>query len=221
MKLSAYSILLLTYACALAQTTQPSIDDALLSKLTELDSKAASITDLTAHYEQQKFTPLLKKPITSSGTISATRNIMLWNTEKPEPTRMRIDEKSLKLYYVNQNILEEYPITDKFGSLAANPLPRLKMLIEQFHISRVNEQNNLVIRLKPRDAKLAENLEQVDVEIDQETGVVRRFEMVDPDGERTVIEFKDYRLNVGLNEKDLDLQVAKGAKVVKPLERSP
>ncbi|MBC7784566.1 MAG: outer membrane lipoprotein carrier protein LolA [Burkholderiales bacterium] len=217
---TAAFILLILSACALAQTTRATIEPALLEKLNALDTKAAAIKDLSAKFEQQKITPLLKKPLTSRGSVSATRDVMLWTTDAPTATRMRVDDKALQLLYVEQKVLEVYPVQGKLGSLAANPLPRLSTLMEQFEVTGVGDVSGLVLRLTPRDAKLGEHVDHVIVELDQERGVVKRFELTDPDGERTIIRFEDYKLNVGLTAEDLSIRAPADARVVHPLERS-
>jgi outer membrane lipoprotein-sorting protein len=44
------------------------------------------------------------------------------------------------------------------------------------------------------------------------------FEMIDPDGEQTVIRFSNVHVDVGLSDDALKLNPAPGTKVVRPLE---
>ncbi len=219
MKVCASLILLLGLcATALAQTTAPA-DPELENTLAALDAKAATITDLSAKFEQQKVTPLLKKPLTSSGVVRAKGAVMLWETARPEPTVMRIDDKSLQLLYVGANVLEVYPIDSRLGAMASNPVPRLATLGEQFTIEKQSQSaETLTLRLLPRDEKLRQYVIEVVVEIDPQQGVARKFTMTDPDGEQTVIRFSDYALNPGLTDAQLTISVPAGTKTVHPLD---
>src|SRR5438128_558721 len=81
-------------------TTPPAgVYPALWARMLQTDAKAAAIQDLTADFEQKKFTPLLKKPMTSTGTVWAKQSAMLWETRQPEPTVMRVDEREVSIYY--------------------------------------------------------------------------------------------------------------------------
>jgi outer membrane lipoprotein-sorting protein len=210
-----------------APTSQPATDPALLEKLTALDAKTATVTDLSAKFEQQKHTAMLRKPIVSSGVIKARGAVMLWETQKPDATVMRVDEKSLQLFYVKQKILEVYPIEGKLGALAANPMPRLKTLREYFSIAADNDKlenepaGTIALRLTPLDAGMKQHVDNVRVRIDPERGLVSLFELTDPDGERTTIRFTDYKVNAGLDEKSLALDPPAGTQVVHPLDQAP
>ena len=82
------------------------------------------IADLTADFEQQKFTAMLKKPLISSGAVAVRGSAMLWKTRKPEPSELQIDQKEVRIYYPAQETIEVYQVEQKLGQLAASPLPR-------------------------------------------------------------------------------------------------
>src|SRR5258706_6693830 len=106
--------------------TPPSgLDPALWARMTKIDAKAGQIIDLSADFEQKKFTPLMKKPLVSTGTVLAKGAAMRWDTKAPEPTVMRVDEKEVTLYYPNQKTVEIYPIGGQLSSLRPLPLSRL------------------------------------------------------------------------------------------------
>ncbi len=108
------------------------LDAALWARMTKVDQKAGAIVDLVADFEQQKFTPLLKKPMVSAGTVRAKGSAMLWDTRTPAATVMRVDEKEVSLFYPSEKTLEIYPLAGNLGAMASSPLPRLAMLIEHF-----------------------------------------------------------------------------------------
>ncbi|MDB5325966.1 MAG: hypothetical protein JWM57_1535 [Phycisphaerales bacterium] len=196
------------------------LDAALLKRLEAVDAKVAAVKDLAAKFEQKKFSPLLKKPITSTGTIRALGDAMLWLTESPEPTQLRIDGQTLQLLYVNQKSLEVYPLKGKMASMAASPLPRLATLKEKFDLAADPDAKagELALVLTPKDPELKPFIDRVRVRLNEAVGVVERFELTDPDGERTEITFSDPKLNTGLAAKDLDLTPPAGTKTMRPLD---
>jgi outer membrane lipoprotein-sorting protein len=230
-RLVATSLILLTAIRAGAQSSPASapaaIDRALLSQLTEIDKKAAAISDLRADFEQRKFTALLKKPLVSTGKLRIKGASMLWDTTAPEPTLMRIDDKEVRLYYPRQATLEIYPIDQRLASLAASPLPRLETLRRHFSIERAGASQlkadpkhaSLVpLKLSPIEASLREHVDQVLVLLDASQGLILRAEVTDADGDRTAIDFSNIRLNTNLPEAEVRLEVPPNTRIVRPLE---
>ena len=61
------------------------------------------------------------------------------------------------------------------------------------------------------------HLRQVDVVLDTTTAFIVRVEMLDPDGDRTVISFSNFRPNMGLEGMDVELTIPAGTQIVRPL----
>lgn len=202
------------------------IDAVLWGRMIEVDARAGKIADLTAEFEQKKFTPLLKKPMVSSGTVKAKGSAMLWDTRAPEPTMMRVDEKEVRIFYPNQKIVEVYPLEGQLSALAASPLPRLASLIPHFRFAAAKgadlgeeeRADRLVVELTPIDKSLREHVDHVTVLIDAERGFILAFQLIDADGERTVIRFTNVKTNGKLDDGKLELKLPEGVKTVRPLE---
>lgn len=202
------------------------VDAALWARMVAVDTKAGKIIDLTADFEQQKFTQLLKKPMISTGTVHAKGTAMLWDTRTPEPTMMRVDESEVQIFYPHQNTVEIYPLAGQLSSLAASPLPRLAVLLPHFNFAKGSAKDfgqeeraeQLVIHLTPTEASLKEHVESVTVLIDAERGFILAFQMLDSDGERTVIRFSNVKTNANLEDARLKLKLPPDVKTVRPLE---
>lgn len=226
----AWSISAIAHSQSLTQpaTTQAdAIDPILWERLKEIDRRAGRIKDLSATFEQQKFTALLKKPLVSSGRVRVAGSTMRWDTAKPDPTIMVIDEREMRLYYPRQKTVEVYPINQKMARLAASPLPRLDVLRKHFKVEEIpaREMNQLAegpkflaLLLTPIDSALREHIDQVRVLLDADSAYILRAEMIDPDGDRTVISFADIQLNLDIKPDDLKLMVPEGAAITRPLE---
>jgi len=208
-----------------APATAPS--DAFQRQLEAIDQRAGNIKDLTADFVQEKRSPLLRKPMVSRGTVRAKGAAALWETTEPEPTRMSLDPQSLRIYYPNQKTVEEYPMRGQLGMMASSPLPRLEAIRQSFNLlpddgaglPKIEGVPNLVpVRMTAKEPELAKYVDHVRVLLDADRGVVLAFEMVDPDGEQTVIRFSNVRVDTGVTDDAMQLNPAPGTKVVRPLE---
>ena len=212
----------------LTERDRPSnIDPALWKRMLDIDSRADKITSLTANFEQQKFTALLKKPLISSGTIGIKGSTMRWDTQQPQKSVLLITEREVKIFYPSPppGVLEVYTIDQRMGELAASPLPRLAVLKTKFSFAPLatkeldqsaDPRKFLAFSMKPTDAALAQHIQEVRVLLDESAAYIVKAEMIDADGDRTVLRFTDAKVNADTG--DLDLKLPAGAKVTRPLE---
>lgn len=211
---------------ATAPTSQ-AIDTQLWAEMSQVDAKAADIRDVSADFEQQKFTPLLKKPLVSSGHVLGKGSAMLWITDQPEPTKMLVNADQIRIYYPREAVMEVYPIEGQLGALASSPLPRLDTLRRFFSFEKIpaksldpqaDDQKYLALRMTPTDPALREHVREVKVLLDRGNGFIVRAENTDADDERTVLTFTHVRVNTGVSDKAMRLDVPPGTKVTHPLE---
>jgi len=206
-------------------------DPAFDAKLAEIDAKAAQIADYTARFEQQKFTPLLRKPLESSGIVRVRGPVVRWDTQKPDPAVLHVDGKEMKLYYPKQNLVEVYPIEARMRDLVASPLPRLGTLKENFSFEAMSAAdikpdagaladgpNRIAIRLKPTGEFLKQHVSEVRVLLDAKSAFMLCVVTVDVEGDRTVIRFSDAKLNTGLKPEDVAFSPPADARISRPLE---
>ncbi len=205
--------------------TAPASDPRLLEELQQLQHKLEQVRDLTTKFTQEKHTPLLRKPLVSTGEIRILGKLMRWDTHKPAPSVMLISEEGIRLYYPKQKLLEIYRLDQQLARLAASPVPRIDVMQEHFAFSRIpaSEQGEAVdgrylpVRLTPRQQTLAQHIDEVRLLIDRETAYLRQMEMVDTDGDRTIIRFEDVKLNTGLTQQELTLEPPPGTRISHPL----
>lgn len=212
-----------------AQTTSPQTrpaDNSLAARLEAVDRRSVAIEDLTATFVQEKRSPLLRDPLVTSGEVRAVQSAMLWSSRGATPTIISIDSTLLRIYYVDQKVVEEYPVEGNLAAMAASPLPRLAALRESFSIEiddgrgltdAAVPRESIALRLTPNTDEMAENVDSVRVLLDADRGVVLVFEVTDPDGEVTIMRFADIKTNVGLSAGDLTLKVPADVKIVRPL----
>jgi outer membrane lipoprotein-sorting protein len=208
---------------AAAPTTEP----ALWTELTQLDEKVAKLDSVTADFEQRKFTPMLKKPLVSNGSIIAKGSTALWKTSKPSPTTMLVSSKEIRIYYPAQAIVEVYPVQGQLGALAASPLPRLDVLKQFFNFERDSaasldasktDADFLGVKLTPITDDLRQHVKQVRVLLDRKTGAIQLAENTDADGDRTVLVFSNLKMDTKLADDALKLELPAGTKETHPLD---
>lgn len=191
-------------------------------KLNRLNEQSKKIDDLTANFVESKFTALLKKPLVSKGRVKVMGSRTRWDTTEPRATTLFTDDKRVALYFPSRKTVEVYPIDRRLRPLIVSPVPRLATLERHFRIEqgKVDAPSTelLLLVLTPKDDALAEFIDEVRIQFDLSAGLVRRVEMVDPDGDRTVIEFTDIRTNVGLTSKDVAWDFPPDTRVVHPLD---
>jgi outer membrane lipoprotein-sorting protein len=208
-----------------APTSQP-IDPALATELATINTKTAAVKSLTADFEQKKSTPMLKKPLVSSGTVASAGGISLWVTAKPQPTSMRVTDQEIRIYYPAQQTVEIYPLAGQLGALAASPLPKLATLEKFFNFERMHtadidkaatDDACVAVKLTPIDPELAKHVKEVHVLLDRTTGAIRQVDNLDPDGDVTSMTFTHVKLDADLPESALKLDVPAGTREVHPL----
>jgi outer membrane lipoprotein-sorting protein len=218
----AVAILLLSVAA----TVPVSLSD----QLTQVDQAAARIRDLTAHFEQRKFTAMLLQPLISSGQVRSAGSVVRWDTQVPSEIVLYANRSELRLYYPDQKLEEIYPIDQRMSDLLSSPLPRLSTIKEHFTIEAAKAGDltdlpgggaTLALRLTPADASLAAHVRRVIVVLDTKTGVALAVRTIDPDDDHTDILFSDVRLNTGLDEHSLDLAVPPETTISHPLASAP
>lgn len=217
---------------AMADGAEPqavkSADATFLAAMEDIDRRAGRAADLVGRFRQEKHTALLKKPLVSAGRIRMKGNVVRWDTESPEAGVLYSDGREIRMYYPKQSTLEVYPVDRRLSDLAASPLPRLAVLREHFRIEPLppkraaetprDAATPIEIRLTPRDDALAEHVEEVRVTLDVAAACVTKVDVLDADGDRTVILFTDIKTDTGIKDGDLDLAVPAGTKVSRPLD---
>ncbi|MEM1446925.1 MAG: outer membrane lipoprotein carrier protein LolA [Planctomycetota bacterium] len=220
--------LLLLTACLLAGVwadASAADDDAAWEELESLSQQREPITTYAADFRQEKFTPLLRDPIESTGRVLIAEGeaggVSRWDTDAPYASTMLIADGELKLFYPEQESLEVYELGDRLDALAASPVPDLAVLKENFAIdsSGWTEDNALYrLTLLPKSEAMLDALEEITVDIDATLGSMRRLSMTDLDGETTVMHFGNVELNPELDPADLELTVPDGTQIIRPLE---
>ncbi len=194
------------------------------ARLEAFDRAIAGVTDLRANFRQEKHTPLLRRPMVSTGTVLVRGERARWDTREPRPSTMTLAAGEIRIYYPDARVVEIYQAQGEMREVAASPLPRLKDLRERFEIREIPaievdggaDADMFAARLEPRNDGLREHIDFIRVLIDPATPCIRILEIVDPDGERTRVELTDVRVSTGIKDEELALTPPKGVREIRP-----
>jgi outer membrane lipoprotein-sorting protein len=200
--------------------TSPATAPAWESELEALTARLRDVQAISGKFTQTRHTPMLRRPMVSTGTIRMAGPLMRWDTDKPSRSVLLITPSDARVYLPDQAMLEIYPVDAQAMGLAGSPAPRLDRLRGQFEISAEQSPDPAILGvvLRPREQSLREHVTEVHLQIDRATALLRQMELVNPDGERLVTQFHSMQIRQDLHEKDLELAVPKGTKVSRPLE---
>lgn len=192
-------------------------NEGIEARLEALDRRAAETADITVDFEEEKFTPLLKKPLRSTGTVRVVAGRIRWDTQTPFPVMMLLENQELKLYFPQRQALEVYALADRLAQLAMSPQPRLADLRAHFDLEPREEGAALVVDLTPQADVLRKHVQRIRVTLDEKEAAAKEVELVAGEGERTVIRFHRVRRNRGLKPTDLDLHIPPETVITHPL----
>lgn len=210
-----------------AQPEAPSpVDGAFEKRIESIDRAMEKIVDLRADFEQRKHTPLLKKPMLSRGSLLVKGQSVRWDTREPRRSTMQISAGRLRMYYPDDQLMEVYPAREDMKDLGGALLPRLLALRARFEITAASqkelgaEEGNphlLAVLLTPKDEAMRRHVQSVRVLIDDTGPVATRAVMTDAEGEMTEISFSHIRINAGVGQEEIELQLPEGVRVSHPL----
>jgi outer membrane lipoprotein-sorting protein len=197
-------------------------------RLQSVDSIAARVKDVKANFKQERKTPLLKRPMTSSGVVQSVAGVIRWDTREPYPSAMVISKDLVELYYPADALIELYPLGQNMRGIVGSPIPRLGILRRQFTIGPLagdsllqgaDDPAMLGIELRPLSADLRNHLTAIHMLIIESQGIVARLRVIGLDGEETDITFSDVQINSGLDSRALRLETSSDVRRVWPAGR--
>jgi len=236
----AAALVMCAGVAAIACAPSASPQDDLAKALERIKDSAADIKDLRADFRQVRHTPLLRKPLESSGTISMNADLLLWETEASQPSTMAISEGEVRILYPEDKLLEIYEMKEEMGPVATSPLVRFEELETSFTFELIDESQAdqdeletqpsaqesdqeevelISLRLTPRSEPLSMHLESITLHIAKQDGLVRSAVILNPDGERTEIVFENITLNEGGELIDITRNPPEGTTISRPGRR--
>ena len=150
-----------------------------------------------ADFQEQRVIRLMKKPVTSSGTVwFQTPNKFRREVKGNSPSVTVSDGRELWIYYPNFKSAERYPLgkgSPLDATVAAiNSALNLENVETSFNISAEKSDNGHELALLPRTVAMKRVFQKLDLRINSEFRV-ERTDMLLPNGDRIVTTYSNQK----------------------------
>ncbi len=218
--LAAALALCLAVAAAAARAGDP-LDDVLA----RIEAKAKTVRDFRARFTQEKTVYILDAPLRSEGTIAyKAPGKLRFETTRPAPSTLVIDESGLKLHIPKLNQLEvfDFPAKDALGVILPLFGQSTADLRRGYEVTLATATADVhALDLVPRSERVRRAISRIRVEIDRATLLPRRLATEDPNGDTTSTTFTEVNPNVNVEDAEFVLKTPPGTAVKKPLGGLP
>ena len=215
------SILLILWAVVLLGSSVWAGND-LNSILKEMDKRQKGIRDLKANFSQEKVLELLAEKLISQGKMEYKRpDKMSWEYFSPDPLLMIIKGRRMWLYYPDMKVAERYDLEragETLGLFVGFGKSR-EYLEKNYQIRFLEERKEFYsLELIPKREEELKYLSKIILWIDTSEYWPVKTKIFEPNGDTTLIEFKDIEINTEIPDSKFEFQVPKGVEVVEPLK---
>lgn len=189
---------------------EPLKADEVVQRLREIREKTM---DFSADLLQEKKLSLLKEKVISRGRIRYKKpDHFFIEFFQPEPSQMVFDGKTLLLYFKEEKVAERYcvqanPMVEKYFLFSKDPFQEK---LARWNITE-DRESILVMEILPREEEAI--FVKTRLWISKKDWAVVGMEMVEKNGDTTLLRYSNYRVNMGLTEKDFQIQLPKDVKI--------
>jgi outer membrane lipoprotein-sorting protein len=189
-----------------------------------IDDQQQKIQTVAASFSQTKETSFSREPLLSSGLVKFKRPDQIhWTYVKPEPMEVALDGESIWFYTPGRSQAEQYSLgrgkrmAQYFEPLMALFQKTFAQLAAGYAIAYegLAADGTYHFRLQPREEKAKRFFTRVDLWIDKSSGAILRFKMLESNGDRLSLEFKNLQINPLLTDDDLQVKIPPSVKVLK------
>lgn len=189
---------------------EPLKADEVVHRLREIRERTM---DFSADLLQEKKLSLLKEKVISRGRIRYKKpDHFFIEFFQPEPSQMVFDGKTLFLYFKEEKVAERYrvqanPMVEKYFLFSKDPFQEK---LARWNITE-DREFILVMEILPREEEAM--FVKTRLWISKKDWAVVGMEMVEKNGDTTLLRYSNYRVNMGLTEKDFQIQLPKDVKI--------
>lgn len=192
------------------------------SILKEMDKRQKEIKDLQANFSQEKVLELLEEKLISQGRMKYKKpDRMSWEYFEPDPLLMIIKGQRMWLYYPDMKVAEKYNL-EKSGEtlgLFTGFGKSMDYLKKNYQIRLLEEKKDFCsLELIPRKEEELRYVSRIVLWIDTKEYWPIKTKIFEPNGDTTLIEFKNIEINTEIPDSKFEFQVPKGVEVVEPLK---
>lgn len=201
LRIFTFFLFLLFPFCLLAQEWGTlKADD---SKLTDLKSALANMESIKGDIKQEKSFAFLTEKLTSSGIFIYQKESKLrWEFSDPIEYIILINENSMRLKEEGEE--KKYKgmnqILRQVKEIILGCIDGSIMDNSNYKTAFSTNDESLRIQLQPKERKLKEFIQQIDVEFTQIGSTLRKVTLTDPSGDKTDILFSNISTNNQIDE---------------------
>lgn len=169
--------------------------------------------DFSADLLQEKKISLLKDKVISKGKIRFKKPDRIFiEFFHPEASQMVYDGKTFLLYFKEEKLAERYqvqgnPVVDKYLLFSKDPFQEK---LAQWRIVEERE-SVLVMEILP---KVKDSLfVKTKMSISKKDWVITGMEMVEKNGDTTILQYSNMKVNTGLSDSDFEIRLPKDVKI--------
>jgi outer membrane lipoprotein carrier protein len=188
----------------------PMGEEEVVKRLREVQEKTK---DFSAELYQEKKLSLLKEKIISRGRIRFKKpNKVYIEFFRPESSQMVFDGKTVLLYFKEEKLAERYsvrsnPIAERYLLFSKDPFQ------EKLAGWKITEDREsfLVMEILP---KVKDSLfVKTKLWVSKKDGMIIGMEMVEKNGDTTLLRYSNMRVNTGLTDSDFEIHLPKDVKI--------
>lgn len=167
-----------------------------------IEQMAASTTSIKADFKQEKYLSILSNKIDSEGVILFKKpNLLRW--EYKSPFEYIIVLNGNEIVIKDQGKVNAFDIGGsqafkEVNNLIINSVQGNVLDTEQFHIEYYESEVLYLAKLTPKDAKMKQFLQGIDIHFDRKDFSVSKVKLVESEGDYTLITFSNKKLNENL-----------------------
>ncbi len=192
------------------------------SILKKMDKRQRGMKDLKASFTQEKILELLEEKLISQGKMKYRKpDRMSWEYFEPDPLLMIIKGKRMWLYYPDMKVAEKYDL-ERAGEtlgLFVGFGKSMEYLKKNYQISLLEKKKDFYsLELIPKREEELRYLSKIVLWIDTKEYWPVKTKIYEPNGDTTLIEFRNIELNTKIPDSEFEFKVPKGVEVVEPLK---
>jgi len=190
----------------------------LESVLTEVQKRQKDVKSIEADFRQEKTLDLLAEPQVSEGTFAyVSPDKVRWDYKSPARVVMLIADGRLTNWYPDLKRADTLEVTrfqDRIFKYmgAGSAIDELSSYFN-FRFTEKKGSNAYRLDLAPKTKQIEQRVKSITIWIDRDTYLTNRIEYVEGDGDSTIYEFSNIRVNEPVDPKRFELDLPADVRV--------
>ena len=186
--------------------------------LEQLKKAQESLKDFTSDIKQVKMSSLFTEPVVSHGKMRLKRPNQIWvEMYPPYPNVTVLNKGVLLIYFPDERVAQRYDV-------AGNPVLAKWLLFFQNPIETLGKNiwlqdekaGEAVLGIDPAEDLAA--FQEIRITIDTANWMPKRLELLEKNGDRTIINYHNVRINIGISNSSFQLRLPPDVEIIEPMK---